>query len=99
DRFRAQRDPAAAIAAYLAHVQAEATRRGYAFDPRKIGARRQRASIAVTRGQLDHEWQHLRAKLAVRDRERLAQIDAIRRPRAHPCFRVIAGTIEPWERA
>ena len=98
ERFRAQHDPVAAIATYLAHVQIEAARRGYGFDREKIGARRQRRPIAVMRGQLDHEWKHLRAKLAVRDRERLAALANTVRPRAHPVFRVIAGNIEPWER-
>ena len=98
ERFRAQRDPMAAIASYLAHIQTEATRRGYRFDARKIGARRQRMPIAVTRGQRDYEWRHLAAKLAVRDRERLATIAGISRPRTHPSFRVIAGSVEEWER-
>ncbi len=98
ERFRAQRDPAAAIAAYLAQVQIEAARRGYVFDANKIGARRQRKPMAVTRGQLDHEWRHLCAKLAMRDRQRLAEIATIRHPRAHPCFGVVAGKIESWER-
>ena len=98
ERFRVQLDPAAAIAMYLTHVQAEATRRGYGFDRGKIGECRQRTPIVVTRGQLDHEWRHLRAKLAVRDRERLAALANTVRPRAHPGFRVIAGNIEPWER-
>ncbi|MGH8212955.1 MAG: pyrimidine dimer DNA glycosylase/endonuclease V [Rhodanobacteraceae bacterium] len=98
DRFRAQRDPAAAIASYLAQVQAEAARRGYGFDANRIGRHRQRVAMAVTRGQLDHEWRHLRAKLAVRDRDHLKLHAGTVRPRAHPCFRVIPGNIEAWER-
>ncbi|SRR6185312_10005107 len=99
ERFRAQRDPGAAIATYLAQVQAEAARRGYGFDASRIGKpRRQRVAIAVTRGQLEYEWQHLRSKLAVRDRERMSSLARVVRPRAHPCFRVIPGTIEAWER-
>jgi Pyrimidine dimer DNA glycosylase len=98
DRFRAQRDPAAAIAGYLAHLCAEASRRGYHFDTSRIGTRRQRAPIPVTRGQLGHEWRHLRAKLAVRNRAWLATIRDTRRPRPHPCFRTVAGDVEAWER-
>ena len=98
DRFRAQRDPAAAIAAYLVCVQAEAANRGYHFDANKIRVRRQRKPIPVTRGQIDHEWRHLRAKLKVRDPGRLVAVERIARPHAHPCFNVIAGKIEPWER-
>ena len=98
DRFRAQRDPVAAIATYLVQVQAEAARRGYGFDAAKVGKPRQRVAIAVTRGQLEYEWQHLRSKLAVRDRERMASLANVVRPRANPCFRVIPGNIEGWER-
>ena len=98
ERFRAQRDPVAAIATYLAQVQSEAARRGYGFDASRIGKPRQTVAITVTRGQLEHEWRHLRSKLAVRDRERMASLAKVVRPRAHPCFRVIPGNIEAWER-
>lgn len=98
DRFRAQRDPVAAIAAYLAHVQAEAAKRGYAFDADRIGKRRQRTPIPVTRGQIAHEWEHLRTKLAARAPAHLAAIAGTRRPSAHPCFRVVAGNVEAWEK-
>lgn len=98
DRFCAQRNPAAAIAAYLAHVQIEATKRGYSFDATKIGRLRQRTLIPVTRGQIDHEWRHMCAKLAVRDPVRLATLRALQRPRPHPCFRVVAGDVEAWEK-
>ncbi|HEX7370291.1 MAG TPA: hypothetical protein VF284_08450 [Rhodanobacteraceae bacterium] len=98
DRFRAQRDPEAAIAAYLAHVHAEAVARDYNFAAEKVGARRQRILIPVTRGQLDYEWQHLHAKLGVRDPDRLTVIRHIRRPQCHPSFQVIAGGVEAWEK-
>lgn len=97
-RFSAQRDPLAAIAAYLVHVKAEASKRGYAFDADKIGTHRQRTLIPVTRGQLDYEWQHLRSKLASRAPNVLASVIDIRRPRTHPCFRVVAGGVEAWEK-
>lgn len=37
DRFRSQTVPEAAIAAYLEEVRREASRRGYRFDPARIG--------------------------------------------------------------
>lgn len=98
DRFRAQRDPVAAIAAYLAEVHIEASKRAYTFDAGKIGKHRQRTLIPVMRGQVDHEWNHLCAKLATRDSMRLADISGTRRVRVHPCFRVIAGNVEAWEK-
>lgn len=98
DRFRAQRNPVAAIASYLSYVYIEAMRRDYRFNAAKIATRRQRKPVPVTRGQLDHEWAHLCAKLTVRDPARLATMGNIVRPRPHPSFRIVAGDVEPWER-
>ena len=55
------------------------------------------APIAVTAGQLEHEWRHLMAKLAHRspvlhERWRAAL------PDCHPMFRLRPGAVEPWER-
>src|SRR5690606_6579557 len=66
-RFRAQPSPLGAIADYLRGVHAEATNRGYAFAVQKISPARASSVIAVTRGQLMHEWSHLMAKLAIRE--------------------------------
>lgn len=97
-RFRARRDALGAIGAYLAGVQAEAARRGYAFDAGKIRRVSRRARLTVTRGQLDYELAHLRAKLKVRDAEAYARIADLQRPAAHPLFEVVAGGVEEWER-
>jgi hypothetical protein len=97
-RFRARRDALGAIGAYLAAVQAEAVRRGYAFDAGKIRRVSRRVKIPVTRGQLDFELEHLRAKLRVRDAAAYARIENLRRPAAHPLFAVVRGGVEPWER-
>lgn len=94
DRFRRAARPLAAIDAYLGAVLAESVVRGYHFDGSKI--RRARiAKLAVTSGQLAHEWKHLRRKLAVRDPARLRRREK-REP--HPSFRVVRGAIAPWER-
>src|SRR6185436_19503588 len=55
-RFREQRNPRAAIAAYLQAVASEAEGRGYAFDRTRIDARPSRIAICVTDGQLRFEW-------------------------------------------
>lgn len=95
DRFRRRSKKLAAIDAYLSCVLDEAIARGYAFDASKI--RRTRvAKLRVTAGQMKHEWAHLRKKLRARDRARLRSLGA--RPEPHPCFVVVAGGIEPWER-
>lgn len=99
ERFRALPQPLEAIGAYLSGIAEEAARRGYRFDAGRVLHPLPPASIAipVTRGQLQHEWEHLGRKLEQRSPE-----DAARwrrsEPRAHPVFRVVPGGIEPWER-
>lgn len=97
-RFRACRDPVAAMDWYLKLVHDEAVRRGYRFERGKIGRGRRCAAIAVTRGQLLYEWGHLTRKLRVRDPERYLRLRALRAPRPHPAFRVVSGGVEKWER-
>ena len=97
-RFRARRDPIAALDCYLSRVLDEARSRGYGFDASKIVYRRCRhARLLVTTGQLAFEWTHLLGKLAKRDPARWR---ALRRtkPVVHGCFFVVPGPIADWER-
>ena len=96
-RFRKSRSPVASIGSYLAALHQEATRRGYGFDRRRIVRPGQRVRLGATVGQLEYEWLHLKGKLAVRDREWLARLHRVRRPDAHPLFRVGPGAVEAWE--
>ena len=96
-RFRRRRSPAGSIAQYLRHVHAEALARGYRFDRDLIGSSGTRSRIPVTRGQLEHEWSHLKAKLARRDPARAARCEAVASPAPHPLFRVVPGGVEAWE--
>lgn len=98
ERFRAHPSPLSAINAYLAGVHAEATRRGHAFDRRKIGPVRDIEPIPVTGGQLAFEWRHLMKKLATRNRPLYRQWAGTRRAQCHPLFRRVHGAIEIWER-
>lgn len=98
DRFRRQRAPIRVIANYLGVVQAEATKRGYRFDPTKIARRGSADPIEVTSGQMEFEWQHLVEKLRGRDVQWLREVDAKIRPQPHPSFRVVSGGIETWEK-
>ena len=98
DRFRANARPVECVAAYLAAVAREADARGYAFDAGKIHPRRTRAKLAVSDGQMHHEWAHLMAKLAVRDPARAHALRAMRAPEAHPLFAVVPGDVENWEK-
>jgi hypothetical protein len=97
-RFRARRDPLAALDCYLSRVIDEAHGRGYRFDASKIryhDCRRNHARVSI--GQLRHEWRHLLAKLAVRDPSRW-KAERLRRPEPHGCFRVVPGPVADWER-
>ncbi len=67
-RFLAQKDPVAALDCYLSRVLDEALLRGYRFDRTKITYQRGCLSrMRVTTGQIEFEWKHLLAKLAMRD--------------------------------
>jgi hypothetical protein len=98
ERFRAQPSPLGAIADYLRCVHLEALRRGYAFEAGKISPARGYGVIAVTRGQLMHEWSHLMSKLKVRDPKRHEQLARVSRPQPHPSFRIVPGDVETWEK-
>lgn len=99
ERFRNHPSPLAAINAYLVGVHAEALQRGYAFDAGKIELTRTRETMAVTAGQLGHEWVHLLNKLAVRSPELYERWCGEAAPQCHALFRPQPGEIEPWERA
>lgn len=97
-RFRAQSSPRGALADYLRAVQLEAASRGYKFAARKIGSARGSGSIQVTRGQMAFEWEHLLAKLALRDPAKWKELQRVKRRVAHPLFRIVPGGVEPWEK-
>jgi hypothetical protein len=99
NRFREHARPRYAINAYLAAIHAEASARGYAFDKHKIGPVRSVQVISTTTGQISYEWQHLLAKLAVRNRRLRRQWRTVGVPLCHPLFTPTPGLIEPWERA
>jgi hypothetical protein len=99
ERFRAHGSPVAAIAGYLRDVHAEAQARGYRFDAAKISRARTSQRLSVARDQLAFEWQHLLAKLEVRDPERRRCLIELSAPRAHPLFRVVSGPVAEWERS
>jgi hypothetical protein len=97
-RFRLAEEPLVAIGSYLRGVFEEAKQRGYAFNAGLILTERRHRTVAATAGQLAFEGRHLRSKLAVRSPELVAQLE--KGPlEAHPLFRIVAGPIEPWERA
>jgi hypothetical protein len=98
-RFKSRSSRVGAIADYLRVVHAESVTRGYNFAIGRISAAGDRGVIDVTRGQLAHEWDHLMAKLALRDPAWRTRLDRVRHPQPHPLFRIVPGDVEPWERA
>ena len=99
-RFREQQDPLGCINFYLQGVHEEAHRRGYRFDERKLAP----TAVSVgtmpeTHGQVETEWVHLLGKLRDRDPHRYALLSRVRRPKAHPLFRIVRGPRREWERS
>ena len=96
-RFQNTSSPTESIAFYLRGVFDESCRRGYCFNAAKIASSGNAETIAVTRGQLDYEWAHLKKKLQARAPSWFERIQTISRPVPHPLFRIVPGKIEEWE--
>jgi hypothetical protein len=98
-RFQATKSPTKHIAAYLKEVHAEATRRGYSFDGKKIGRSTgvRARSLKVARGQLEYEWLHLNKKLKKRSPKWQKQFVDVKFPKPHLLFRATKGSMAEWE--
>jgi hypothetical protein len=96
-RFRECGKPVVAINQYLRTIYEEAMRRGYHFNADKLGRKESCARIWITDGQLEYEWEHLRAKLRKRNRVQYQMNEEVVDPRPHPLFKVCAGGIASWE--
>jgi hypothetical protein len=96
-RFKAESDPVGAIAAYLRALHEEAMARGYNFAGDKIEPRDFDGKISCARGQLLYEWNHLKAKLRLRDARRYDELQMIEEPEPHPLFEIVEGGVEDWE--
>ncbi|MBF0441488.1 MAG: hypothetical protein HQK54_06260, partial [Oligoflexales bacterium] len=86
------------ISLYLNEVWIEADLRGYRFDKSKFIQVKSDDKIALPKGQLLYEWEHLLKKLAVRSPSKLAEIAKAGRPTPNPIFTVISGDICDWEK-
>lgn len=87
-----------AISTYLHAVVDEAQRRGYRFDRALVlGPTHPALRLEVTDQQLAYEWEHLRAKLAVRSPEVAKRWAQVAVPDPHPLFRVVPGPVAEWE--
>ena len=98
ERFKKHPRPSEAIAEYLESVWKESKRRGYDFDSNKIGARKTKRTINVTRGQLQYEFKWLCQKLRKRSPGQYRSVASKREVLPHPFFKVVKGPVEGWER-
>ena len=98
-RFKACENPAASIANYLRGIHEEAVARNYNFDSTKIDGVHFSGTIRCTRGQLLHEWTHLKLKLKTRDAGLYSKIIGVAEPQPHPLFEIVEGDVEDWERS
>lgn len=97
-RFREQKNPTSAVAAFLAGLEAEARNRGYHFDAAKISRPHFRGQISETRGQLLYEWGHLKTKLRRRAPQNFKRLRDLAEPEPHPLFQIIPGAVRTWEK-
>ncbi|MBD3313095.1 hypothetical protein GF345_01500 [Candidatus Woesearchaeota archaeon] len=97
DRFKKAKNPVRAINLYLMTIYDEACMRGYCFDKKKI-VKAEHPRIAVTSGQIEYEFKHVKAKLRKRDPKRAKEISNVKRIELNPLFRKVKGRVEYWEK-
>lgn len=97
-RFKQTSNPLEAIDFYLYHIWNEAHARNYKFDKSKFNIIDKVAKIAVTKGQVDFEREHLLKKLKIRDTYKYNKILVVNQLEVHPLFILKKGDIEPWEK-
>jgi hypothetical protein len=96
-RFKNTTNPVGAIASYLRYVVDEADMRGCKFNRRKIINKRVKSKICVTSRQIEYEFNHLLAKLKVRDPCLYNKIKRTKNFKVRPLFNKVNGNIEEWE--
>ena len=98
-RFKEHTSSLQAIANYLHAVCDEADRRGYSFDREKILMNKapRLSRIPLNKGQLAYEFEHLKKKLAIRDKIRYDQLQGLKQVEPHPLFILKSGGIASWE--
>jgi len=99
ERFKSHLDPKAAINVYLWAVVEEAEIRGYNFNRAKLDPKHTCEKISVSDGQLAYEFDHLQAKLRIRDLDQFMRNQKVgSKVRSHPLVEVNRGDIADWER-
>ena len=100
ERFKSHPDPKVAINAYLWDVVYEADRRGYNFNRAKLDPKLACRKIPVSDGQIAYEFEHLQAKLKIRDPDRYKiNQSGETEIRPHPLIVITTGDIADWEQS
>lgn len=97
NRFKELKRPLDGINLYLSFIFDEATLRGYQFDKNKFLKPKKIFKMKVNQGQLNFEWQHLLAKLKIRDQILFDKFNKFKKIEPNPLFEAVKGPIENWE--
>jgi hypothetical protein len=87
------------INTYIQTIYKESCARGYCFDKRKLEKPFTKKKIPITKGQLEHEFKHLKRKLKLRHKEKYKELLKVKSIQANPLFRPKKGRKEFWEKA
>jgi len=98
ERFYGSKDPISLMNSYLCYVLKESEKRSYNFDKHKIERRPAAARIPVTTGQLEHEFESLKARVSKRDPGWLETLNKTKTPEPSPLFYPVPGKPESWEK-
>jgi len=99
-RFKNNPNPLAAINYFLRVIALEASERGYRFDHTKLELVDHPTLdlIPVTQGQVNYEFQWLKYKLGLRNKQKFEQITRVRDIKLNPLFYLVEGGVEVWEK-
>jgi hypothetical protein len=97
-RFKKLDDPIQGINSYLEQIFIESQSRGYNFDKSKIGSKKFKGKIIVTKGQIEYEFEHLKNKLKTRNVKKFLELKKISKIEPNPIFEIVSGKKEEWEK-
>lgn len=97
-RFKQQENPLETMNFYLHEIYKESQKRGFNFNPDKLGSLSEKQFINLTEGQVKFEFNHLLKKLSHRDIKQYELLKGTTKIDLNPLFKMIVGNIEFWEK-
>ena len=97
-RFQEHSQPVAAVTRYLHTIADEADKRNYNFNRKKLQPIETIEKITVSRGQVEYETAHLKAKLQIRDTKKYTALLPKTIFSVHPSYELVEGPIASWEK-